>query len=536
MLKKENALFATEDEKEALDERLLLKKTTFLKDSFRRFVANKASVVAFFIILLILLYSIIGSLSSPYSYIDSLDYNIDGPKFALCLPKAAMFEGTGFWDGTQTKTVNESTYQLYLNYDSERKPIVKDYGEVKQNEEDSIIYGAQKLYQIQLDSYAVGSYMINLEEKDLSSLLSYQEKEKVSIIQPIVNYESYLSLYQKEMEDSNQYTDFEINRTIETFRKQYNNNANIYYEIDCLKDNRGHIKNSNVFFPVYEGDKVKSLYEEPIALEDGRKVDAIYQNGSYRVRVDFYNYFIYKYHFEPMYLFGSNSAGLDLFSRLAKGTLFSLALGVIVSLVNLVLGLIYGAIQGYYGGKTDLIMDRASEILSALPSTILLVVFNVYFKNVPGINQALAIVLGLFIAFIITGWIGTSSTTRRQFYRFKNQEYVLASRSLGAKDSRLIFRHILPNAIGTLITSSILMIPGVIFSESSLSYLGIIDFSGSGIASIGQLLNEGNNTLGTSEAFLLLFPSIIVSLLMISFNLFGNGLRDAFNTNMRGEK
>ena len=121
-----------------------------------------------------------------------------------------------------------------------------------------------------------------------------------------------------------------------------------------------------------------------------------------------------------------------------------------------------------------------------------------------------------------------------QFYRFKGQEYVLASRTLGAKDGRLIFKHILPNAIGTLVTSSVLMIPSVIFSESSLSYLGIINFTTSGLCSIGSLLNEGQAAGLKDHPHMLLFPCLVIALLMICFNLFGNGLRDAFNPSLRG--
>ena len=128
-----------------------------------------------------------------------------------------------------------------------------------------------------------------------------------------------------------------------------------------------------------------------------------------------------------------------------------------------------------------------------------------------------------------------ASRTRMQFYRFKGQEYVLASRTLGAKDSRLIFKHILPNSTGTLVTRSILMIPSIIFSEASLSYLGIINFDTSGIYSIGAMLNEGKEKLLTAP-HILLFPAVLISLLMISFNLFGNGLRDAFNTTLRGSE
>ena len=123
-----------------------------------------------------------------------------------------------------------------------------------------------------------------------------------------------------------------------------------------------------------------------------------------------------------------------------------------------------------------------------------------------------------------------------QFYRFKGQEYVLASRTLGAKDPRLIFRHILPNAAGTLVTSSVLMIPGVIFGESSLSYLGIINFTTSGLCSVGSLLNEGQLAGLSEHPHMLFFPCLVISLLMICFNLFGNGLRDAFNTTLRGSE
>jgi oligopeptide transport system permease protein len=126
-----------------------------------------------------------------------------------------------------------------------------------------------------------------------------------------------------------------------------------------------------------------------------------------------------------------------------------------------------------------------------------------------------------------------AARTRMQFYRFKNQEYVLVARTLGAKDSRIMFKHIFPNAIGTLITSSVLVIPGVIFSETSLSYLGIINLNTGSMTSVGTLLATGQNYLFTYP-HMILFPAIFISLLMLCFNLFGNGLRDAFNPSLRG--
>ena len=132
----------------------------------------------------------------------------------------------------------------------------------------------------------------------------------------------------------------------------------------------------------------------------------------------------------------------------------------------------------------------------------------------------------------LTGWIGTAATTRTQFYRFRGREYVLASRTLGASDARLIRKHILPNAMGTIITAEVLMVPSVIFSEATISYLGL---GLKNLSSLGVILSNNQSEL-TSNSYLLIFPSVIIALLMISFNLFGNGLRDAVNPSLKGEE
>jgi oligopeptide transport system permease protein len=126
-----------------------------------------------------------------------------------------------------------------------------------------------------------------------------------------------------------------------------------------------------------------------------------------------------------------------------------------------------------------------------------------------------------------------AARVRMPFYRFKRQEYILAARTLGAKDGRLMFKHIFPNSIGTIITGSVLVIPGVIFSESSLSYLGIINLETSSLTSVGTLLAQGQGYLSTYP-HIIFFPALFIALLEISFNLFGNGLRDAFNPSLRG--
>ena len=134
------------------------------------------------------------------------------------------------------------------------------------------------------------------------------------------------------------------------------------------------------------------------------------------------------------------------------------------------------------------------------------------------------------LALCLTGWIGTESITRSQFYRYKNREYVLAAKTLGAKAPRLIFRHILPNAIGTIVTSSVLRIPSVIFNEATISYLGL---GLKNADSLGVILSDVQN-VRQSYPYQRIVPAVIISLLMICFNLFGNGLRDAFNPSLKG--
>ena len=193
----------------------------------------------------------------------------------------------------------------------------------------------------------------------------------------------------------------------------------------------------------------------------------------------------------------------------------------------MIIGAFYGAIEGYYGGATDITMERISDILYNVPFVVVVTLFKLHMANKVGA------VPSLLFAFVMTGWIGMASTTRMQFYRYKNQEYILSARTLGAGNFRLMFKHIFPNALGTLITSAVLMIPGVISSESNMTYLGIVNLDSSTRTSIGSMLSAGRAMI-SSFPHIILFPALFISLLMISFNLFGNGLRDAFNPSLRG--
>ena len=234
----------------------------------------------------------------------------------------------------------------------------------------------------------------------------------------------------------------------------------------------------------------------------------------------------YKYDFGlksmPKFLLGTDKTGRDMLVYVFEGLRWSLILGIATTVICFIFGLFWGSVSGYFGGTVDLAMERFTDILSGIPWIVVmtLVIINM------GSN------FGTFaLALCLTGWIGTAATTRTQFYRFRGREYVLASRTLGASNGRLIVKHILPNAMGTIITSAVLMVPSVIFSEATISFLGL---GFKNMSSLGVILSNNQPEL-TNHPFLLIFPSIIIALLMISFNLFGNGLRDAVNPSLKGE-
>jgi oligopeptide transport system permease protein len=238
------------------------------------------------------------------------------------------------------------------------------------------------------------------------------------------------------------------------------------------------------------------------------------------VTVDYYRYM--GIDDDVYFLFGTDYLGRDLWTRVWRGTRVSLIIAIVSVICNVSIGLVYGSIAGYYGGSIDMTMMRITEIINAMPDVVVVTLFILYFGS--GL-------ISIILALAVKNWIGTARMIRGQFYRFKYHEYVLAARTLGANDARLMFRHILPNSIGPIITRAMIAIPGAIFTESCLAYIGL------GIrapeSSIGVLLSEGQKVLlyYPEQTF---FPAVIISILMIGFNLLSNGLRDAFDPTQRG--
>ncbi len=242
----------------------------------------------------------------------------------------------------------------------------------------------------------------------------------------------------------------------------------------------------------------------------------------YKVRV---NRFMMSLGQEPedtYFWFGTTRDGQDLFTELWRGARLSLTIALLVVVINAVIGLTIGSVVGYYGGLLDLLFDRFVEIVASIPFLSVLTLLTLRFGNDLWV---------IIFAFTATGWLGSYGTGRLQFYRFKNREYVLAARTLGANDVRIMFKHILPNTLGLIVTSYALAIPAFVFTEASFSFLGIINYQEA--ISVGLLIDQGQQQM-QSYPYLLLFPALYIAILMIAFNLFGNGLRDAFNPSLRG--
>ena len=241
----------------------------------------------------------------------------------------------------------------------------------------------------------------------------------------------------------------------------------------------------------------------------------------YQLTVDVIYYKFLGYDKMPSFFLGTDDSGRAMFTHALRCLKNSLAVSILCCAVTITIGLIWGSISGYYGGLTDLVMERITDILHGIPTMVLLTLVLLHMGKT---------LMTFAFAVCLTGWIGTAGLTRTQMYRFKNREYVFASRTLGSSDMRLMFKHILPNALGTIVTSSVLSIPGFVYTEASLAFLHLGIDSGD---SFGVLISNNQANLSTRPA-LTFFPIIIICLLMISFNLFGNGLRDALNPTLKG--
>lgn len=485
----------------------------YFKDAWIRFRKNHASVVATIIIICIVLFAFLTPIfNTRYNarFMDSY--------YAKKAPRALALRPYGIFDGGTTRTFSEKglikaiaigvgaedydgrSVSLGEGLESYYQPMLKigDPIEKRAGKKITLTFNGK------IDTYLeVGFMYLSLEQAEYQRIVQWENDNNLHVFYPLVENNSYNA----DAKDANNW--YKTKKNVPVRINEKGKAEELTYSPDTvLEDNYKRDAEGNLVYYEYAGG-------------------GNFETAQYKVRVLYYNYYRYKNGFEPNYILGTDSQGYDLALRMAGGIKLSLLVAICVSFINFIIGAVYGAIEGYYGGLTDLIMERISDILSGVPFIIVATLFQIHLAAKVGA------VPSLLFAFVLTGWIGTAARVRTQFYRFKNQEYVMAARTLGARDSRIIWKHIFPNSLGTIITSCALVIPGVINSESMLSYLGIVKLGSAGSTSLGTLLSDASS-IWTNYPHLMIYPALILSLLMICFNLFGNGLRDAFNPSLRG--
>lgn len=493
---------ATDEEREAAS--FTGETRGYFRDALSRTFKRTAARVGAGIILAILLFAVFAPLfiSRSASMMD--------PYYSKLPPRV---DGLSFVDGGVSRRLGERGLARILaisigaSMEGASTEGVGNFGAVRGSEYDPIIEigdAEGRTREVKLDAYLeVGFVYKVIERAEYEKMLLWERETGKRIFYPLVADNEYCP---------------DIN------------DANLWYMVDSASGEAITVGDS---VSLISGDVAEfSPTENYMRDSAGELVYKIPTGGgespgAYKVRVLYLNYYRYKNGALPNYLFGTDSQGYDLALRVSGGIAVSLALGFAVSIINFIIGAVVGAVEGYYGGVVDLAIERVTDILSGVPFIVVATLFQIYLADRVGA------IFSLLFAFVLTGWLGTANRVRAQFYRFKGAEYVLAARSMGVSDWRIIWRHIFPNTLGTIITSSALVIPGVIFTESMLSFLGIVNLGGEGLTSLGTLLSDASG-IWVNYPHLMLIPTAIISLLMIAFNLLGGALRDGFDPEMKG--